>query len=101
MSGKLIYSGNGGLGRLAACYLDSMASCDIPGWGYGLRYLLMKKCGLLRNTYRYSYGMFKQAIFDGWQSEIPDAWMRDGTPWVSLRHYFYSYSKSRIFLDLT
>jgi starch phosphorylase len=59
--------GNGGLGRLAACFLDSLATLNLPGWGYGLMY---------------SFGMFKQTIGeDGSQFEVPDYWLNYGDPW--------------------
>ena len=58
--------GNGGLGRLAACFLDSLATLDLPGYGYGIRY---------------DYGIFRQEISNGYQNEKPDNWLAYGTPW--------------------
>ena len=58
--------GNGGLGRLAACFMESMASLDIPAYGYGIRY---------------DHGLFRQKIVDGWQMELPEEWLENGNSW--------------------
>ena len=62
--------GNGGLGRLASCYLDSLASMELPAYGYGIRY---------------EHGIFKQEFEDGWQRERPDEWLSHGYPWELIR----------------
>ncbi|NJK34382.1 MAG: glycogen/starch/alpha-glucan phosphorylase [Oscillatoriales cyanobacterium SM2_2_1] len=63
--------GNGGLGRLAACFLDSLATLELPAMGYGIRY---------------EFGIFNQAIQNGWQVEIPDKWLKGGNPWEVPRY---------------
>ncbi len=62
--------GNGGLGRLAACFMDALASSDYPAMGYSIRY---------------EYGLFKQKIVDGWQMELPDVWLPGGEVWLTQR----------------
>lgn len=62
--------GNGGLGRLAACYMESLASVEVPAVGYGIRY---------------EFGIFDQSIRDGWQCEITDKWLKNGNPWEIAR----------------
>ncbi|QBR01964.1 glycogen/starch/alpha-glucan phosphorylase [Paraburkholderia pallida] len=71
--------GNGGLGRLAACYLDSLATLEIPSVGYGIRY---------------EFGIFNQVIRDGWQVEVTDLWLQNGNPWEIVRpnvNYYVSF----------
>ena len=62
--------GNGGLGRLAACFLDALATGDYPAMGFSIRY---------------EYGLFKQKIIDGWQTELPDIWLPGGEVWLTQR----------------
>ncbi len=82
--------GNGGLGRLAACFLDSLAALSLPGFGYGIRY---------------EYGIFEQAIVGGSQVERADSWLRHGNPWEIPRHSlalpvnFYGHVEQRIGRD--
>jgi starch phosphorylase len=71
--------GNGGLGRLAACYMDSLAALEVPAIGYGIRY---------------EFGIFDQQIVDGWQVERTDKWLEHGNPWEIVRpqvHYYVSF----------
>jgi len=70
--------GNGGLGRLAACFLDSLATLEMPAIGYGIRY---------------EFGIFDQAIQDGWQVELTDKWLQRGNPWELLRPEISYYVK--------
>ena len=62
--------GNGGLGRLAACFIDSLTTLDLPAYG----------C-----TIRYEYGLFRQKIVDGYQTELPDSWLDNGNAWEIAR----------------
>lgn len=81
--------GNGGLGRLASCYMDSMATLKIPGYGYGIRY---------------DYGIFHQKIINGYQVEQSDNWVRHGTPWeFARRGFLYDvnfYGRSEMYKDI-
>lgn len=84
--------GNGGLGRLAACYLDSMATLQLPAFGYGIRY---------------EYGIFSQEIENGYQFEYADYWLRNGNPWDILRRSlqyrvkFYGRVEKKVYPDGT
>ena len=66
--------GNGGLGRLSSCFMDSLASLEVPAVGYGIRY---------------EFGIFEQAIRNGWQVELTDKWLRFGNPWEIVRPEIY------------
>ena len=79
--------GNGGLGRLAACFMESLASLDIPAYGYGIRYV---------------NGMFRQRIDDGWQTELPETWLAHGNPWEFERResaYFIGFGGEAVARD--
>lgn len=80
--------GNGGLGRLASCYMDSLACLDLPGYGYGIRY---------------DYGIFHQTIENGWQREHCDNWSRKGTPWEIRRSEYLApvrfYGRTETYTD--
>lgn len=77
--------GNGGLGRLAACFLDSLATLNYPAWGYGIRY---------------DYGIFKQFIKNGYQWEAPDFWLSEGNPWeierIDVQYKVQFYGNTRV-----
>ncbi len=80
--------GNGGLGRLASCYMDSLACLDLPGYGYGIRY---------------NFGIFHQTIENGWQREQCDNWARKGTPWEIRRGEYMTpvrfYGRTEVYTD--